>query len=64
MICEPEIVRTRGLRDIDGLGRGCEVKAGRGNHGIQSLRVVDVARGLGELVFELPSFPFFTVMII
>ena len=47
---------------MTGLGRGFAVETGFGSQGIHALRTVDVVRGLGDEVRELPGLPFLTVM--
>lgn len=56
------MVRTRGLLVVLGRGADACVSAGLGNHGIQGLRTVLVARVRGDEVLELPARPFFTVI--
>jgi hypothetical protein len=48
---------------VTGRGVADRVTFGRGSQGIHGFRNGDAVRGLDEVVLELPSLPFFTVMI-
>jgi len=55
-------MRTRGLLVVAGRGVAARVTLGRGSHGIHGFRTVEVIRGRGDAVVELPFVPFFTVI--
>lgn len=53
---------TRGLLVVAGRGTAARVTLGRGSHGIHGFRTVEVLRGRGDELVELPGVPFFTVI--
>ena len=55
-------MRTRGLLVVAGRGVAARVTLGRGSHGIHGFRTVEVLRGRGDALVELPFVPFFTVI--